>query len=84
MIRVVIDNNTIVSATIKATGNPTKILDAWHEGRIEIIISPPIIKEMRRVLFYERVRKYSFMTETEVEGLIERLEEGGIMTPAQL
>jgi putative PIN family toxin of toxin-antitoxin system len=84
VLRVVVDNNTIASATIKGTGNPAKILDAWREGKIEIIISPSIIKEMRRILFYERVRKYSFMTESEIEELIKSLEESGIMTPAQL
>jgi len=59
-------------------------LDAWREGKIDIITSPPIIEELRRVLFYEKVRKYSLMNAQEINDLIDELETAGIKTPAQL
>lgn len=80
----VVDNNVIASATISEKGNAARILDAWREGKIDIIISKPIIDELRRVLFYERVRKYSFMSEREIDELIDDLEAAGIKTPAKL
>ena len=46
MLKVVIDTNVIASATIVKDSNPGKILKAWQEGQIEIIISPSILKEM--------------------------------------
>ena len=84
MYKTVLDANTIASATISPKGNAARILDAWREGKIEIIISAPIITELRRVLFYDRVRKYSYMAAQEVYELINNLERGGIQTPALL
>ena len=84
MYLVVVDNNIIASATISAKGNAAKILDLWREGKIDIIISPPIITELRRVLFYEKVRNYSFMNAQEIDDLISGLEAAGIKTPARL
>ena len=82
--RTVLDANTVASATISQKGNSARILDAWREGKIELIISVPIIVELRRVLFYDRIRKYSYMTVQEVYELINNLERSGIRTPALL
>ena len=84
MLLVVVDNNVIASATISAKGDAARILDFFRKGKIDIIISEPIIDELRRVLFYERVRKYSFMSEREINELIDNLETAGIKTPAKL
>ncbi|MFQ6040782.1 MAG: putative toxin-antitoxin system toxin component, PIN family [Candidatus Poribacteria bacterium] len=69
---------------VKLQQNSAKILDAWREGKREVIVSTLIITELRRVLFYDRVRKYSYMTTQEVYELINNLERGGIQTPALL
>jgi putative PIN family toxin of toxin-antitoxin system len=47
--RVVLDTNVLVSA-IFWRGAPHQILQAWAEGKIEILCSIPILDEYRRVL----------------------------------
>ena len=46
--RVVIDTNVFVSGVFWK-GPPAEILRAWREGRIEIVLSPEILDEYRRV-----------------------------------
>ena len=47
--RVVIDKNVLISA-IFFKGKPDIILDAWRNGKLEIILSPEILNEYSRVL----------------------------------
>jgi putative PIN family toxin of toxin-antitoxin system len=84
MIKAVIDTNLVASATIVSVGHSAQILDAWRTGKFQIIISPQIIEEMRRVLFYNRIRKRSFMTEDEVNILLDSLEHSSIQTKGEL
>ena len=46
--RVVIDTNVFVSGVFWK-GPPAEILRAWRAGRIEIVLSPEILDEYRRV-----------------------------------
>ncbi len=49
MLKVVVDTNVLVSATLFG-GNPEKILDLVEEGKIKILISEKILEEFREVL----------------------------------
>lgn len=42
---------------ITAKGNPARIIDLAKNQEIELILSASILEEIRRVLFYPRVRK---------------------------
>ena len=55
MIRVVLDANVLISALISSNGIPARILDAWLQGQFQLFVSPPIVKEIRRVLQYPRI-----------------------------
>ena len=44
MIRIVLDTNVFMSG-IFWSGAPEKILDAWHELRVKLIVSPDILSE---------------------------------------
>ena len=46
-VRVVLDTNVLLSGIFFA-GVPGRILDAWHAGRLELILSPAILAEYRR------------------------------------
>ena len=46
--KIVLDTNVFISGIFFA-GPPYEILKAWHEGRIQILISEEIIEEYRRV-----------------------------------
>ncbi len=46
---VILDTNVFV-AGVFFSGPPATILRAWREGRITLVVSPPIMDEYRRVL----------------------------------
>lgn len=46
--KIVLDTNVFISGVF-FTGPPYKILKAWRDGRIQILISEEIIEEYRRV-----------------------------------
>ena len=47
--KIVLDTNVFVSGVFFA-GPPFRILEAWRDGRIQLLISPAIIDEYRTVL----------------------------------
>ena len=47
--KVVLDTNIVVSGAFFG-GAPRAVLDAWGEGRFELIISPSIVDECVRIL----------------------------------
>ena len=46
--RVVIDTNVVISGVF-FSGVPYMILEAWRDGQIDIVTSPEILEEYRRV-----------------------------------
>lgn len=55
--RAVLDPNVLVSALISRRGAPAKLLAAWQEGRFELVVSPLVLEELRRVLRYPKLRR---------------------------
>jgi predicted nucleic acid-binding protein len=76
--RAVLDTNVVISATLILGGNEDRILRAWQRGAFELILSPPIFEEMARALFYERLRKFRWMSEEEVLALLQSLTGGSL------
>lgn len=66
MIKAVLDTNLIVSAFLTPNGHPARILKAWQDSLFELIISPQIIEEMRRVLFLDKLKKYKLVSDEEI------------------
>lgn len=46
--KVVVDTNVLMSGIFFA-GVPGRVIDAWVEGRVEMVLSPEILDEYRRV-----------------------------------
>lgn len=82
--RVVLDTNVLVSATLIRDGNEDRILRAWKGGTFELVITPQIIDEMGRVLFYEKLRKHRWMTEREVAALLQLLAQESVLVPGRV
>ena len=58
---VVLDTNVIVSAGIKPSGAPAKILMDWVlEGQVQLATSSSIVAEYREVVRREKFRRYEF------------------------
>jgi predicted nucleic acid-binding protein len=64
--RAVLDTNVVASAVLIRRGNERRILDAWRRGAFDLVISPPLLEELGRVLSSPRIRNARWMTDTEV------------------
>jgi len=47
-VRIVLDTNVFISG-IFFTGPPYQILKAWRDGKLQLLVSPPILEEYRRI-----------------------------------
>lgn len=56
--RVVLDANVLVSAVISSRGSPGKILELWKREQFDLVLSPPILEELARVIRYPRIQKH--------------------------
>lgn len=54
--RAVLDPNVLISAILSPAGTPARILLAWQHGAFELVLSPLLIAELRRVLRYPKLR----------------------------
>ena len=73
--RAVLDTNVVVSATLIRGGNEDRILRSWQHGRFELVLSPNILQEIGRVLLYEKLQRYRWMSEQEVVLFLELLAQ---------
>ena len=84
MIRAVLDTNQYVSMAIKAGGTADKLLTAWRDARFVLLLSPPILEEIFRVLRSPRLRRLVRLTATEIDALMENLLLDAEITPGRL
>ena len=52
MTRAVLDANVFVTAVLTPAGPAAAVLDAWRSERFALLVSPPILDEVARVLAY--------------------------------
>ena len=78
MVKVVIDTNVLVSATLFG-GNPEKVLDLVEERKIKIFISKEILEEFKRVL----QRKFGFSSDMAEVTASAIKEISTLVTPTQ-
>lgn len=74
--RVVLDTNIVVSAAFFG-GPPRAVIDAWTEGRVQVVVSPAIFDEYLRVC--ERLRES--YPGTDYQPLLTALLAHGILMP---
>jgi uncharacterized protein len=48
--KVVLDTNILASGAISAAGTLSTIVDAWRSGQFKVIVSVPILEELKRTL----------------------------------
>lgn len=87
MTRIVIDTNILVSAILTPKGNPAKILKLVLEGKLNLIISPAILEETRRVLRYPKLVKLmqkNKITPDEVYNFLDKMSKVAFITPDEL
>jgi hypothetical protein len=58
MIIVVPDTTVLVSAAISRQGNPFRLLRAWQEGELSLVVCPHLLDELTDVLHRDRLRRF--------------------------
>jgi putative PIN family toxin of toxin-antitoxin system len=87
MIRAVLDTNVWVSAMLTPGNPPAKILEFALTGKMRLLISPGIIREIGQVLKYPKVKKAlkkHRITSQEVDDVILKLLKAAIITPGEI
>jgi len=84
MLRLVLDTNILISATIEQAGASSKILNAWKQDQVTLITSPVLISEFKEVLKRPRIRKYQWMSPEEVDSLVDLLTKAATQTSGEL
>jgi len=79
MLRAVLDANVFVSATLRPTGPPGKVLEAWHAARFHLVISEAILAEIGRVLRYPKIGRRYQVSEDEVRTILDDLRHLAIL-----
>lgn len=70
-LRVVLDTNVLLSGIAFPASLPGKILAAWRHGALEVVLSPFILEELRRVL--PRLNARHGLSATEIDDLVDVL-----------
>jgi len=55
--KVVLDTNVLVSALLKRDSIPGQLLQAVWDGNLDLVLSEPLLAELREVLNYPKIRK---------------------------
>ena len=55
--RVVLDTNVLVSALLKRDSIPGRVLQAVWDGSLDLVLSEPLLSELRDVLDYPKIRR---------------------------
>ena len=58
MIGAVVDPGVLISALISSDGAPARLMDAWIEGELELVVCPHLLDELLGVLIREKLREY--------------------------
>ncbi len=79
--RAVVDANVFVSAILTPTGPPGAVVRALAHSRFDLIVSEPIIEDVKAVLARPRItRKYRIPIE-HIEGILRLMREQGELVP---
>lgn len=78
--RVVLDVGQYVSAAIYSRGYPGQLLAAWENHHFDLLLSPPILTDLYRVLHYPHVRKRHTWDDVRIDQFFVTLSNDSIFT----
>ena len=76
-VRIILDTNVVLSALIKVDSKPYKVVQAWLDGRFELVSSAAQLEEIARVSRYSQVRR--FIEPAEVGWLVNRIRDRALL-----
>jgi putative PIN family toxin of toxin-antitoxin system len=77
--RAVLDTNVLVSALISPAGVPATVIEAWRDGRFELVSSPALLAELEAVPRRPRIRRYAGLGDAGVRDLIALIAAAAII-----
>lgn len=81
MIRAVIDTNLIVSYLLTQSETMSRLIDHWEQGHFISLFSPPMLSELREVVYRPRLRQKMSVDPTV---LLDSLEADAELVPGIL
>jgi putative PIN family toxin of toxin-antitoxin system len=78
--KAVFDVAPIVSSTITALGPSGRIMDAWYADQFELITSPSILADLRRVLGYAHIHKRHQWSDTQIDAFVQFIAANATVT----
>lgn len=80
-LRIVLDTNVLLSGLAYPASGPGKILAAWRHGSVEVLLSPYILDELRRVL--PKLAHRHGLSSAEIDDLVDTLSiQAEVIEPA--
>ena len=77
--RIVVDTNVLIAALTKTRGSAAKIIEAWRQGRVEVVSSEATLREARLVLDGPWLARLS--SRGEIDRLLRELRERSVLVP---
>jgi putative PIN family toxin of toxin-antitoxin system len=71
VLSVVPDTGILVSGAINSQGNPYRIIKAWRDGELSLVVCPQLLDELRSVLARPRLRR--FISEEDAQEFVDAL-----------
>ncbi|MBF0531631.1 MAG: putative toxin-antitoxin system toxin component, PIN family [Candidatus Omnitrophica bacterium] len=81
MLKVVIDTNQFVSAFLNHHGPSADLLQCWRRQQFILVISPAILREIKKVLDYSRIKQKYFLKDADIQALFVLLEQEAVLIP---
>jgi putative PIN family toxin of toxin-antitoxin system len=66
-VRVVLDTNIWISSLLLPKSIPGRIITAWQHAMFDVVISTPILEELRKVLEYPKIKKRLSIPPNEID-----------------
>lgn len=77
MLRVVSDPNVLIAARLSPRGAPARVLSAWTDGRLQLVVSPLLLNELADVLQRPKFRRW--LTTEEALAFVDALRKGAVV-----
>lgn len=83
MIRAVLEANVFITAVLTPSGPSATVLQAWRSERFVLLVSPPILEEIARVLAYPKIARHRW-SQRGIAAFGRDLGALAVVTPGQL
>jgi putative PIN family toxin of toxin-antitoxin system len=80
-LRIVIDNNVLVSAALKRGGPPDILMRRWLAEDFLLVTSPAILVELADVLNRPKIRDKYRLASEDITELLQRLQQQAVILP---